>query len=349
MRVEAPTTFMTAYQQGRDNRRQDKLDSQNLAFTVFDEGRQRELHKYKMDKGSEDVRHLKTINPIIESLKKHDEQFAWDTIKDKTAIIGNERKYLDETLNARIGRTKEDTRHAQTMNPLMEAAQAGKNELDEELHDSRVKRHRDLTNWLEKDYNLRESTTKSALTNAMDSRGQTYDIYGNLQTDSEKRFIKERTGKTNKYTLDALDAGSLNLATQTLFDIMSHYSMGDAYGAFNRLSEDERIRLGRMAVQNQFSDPLERNAMNINKERNEYDRYMESQSYYDRLLQQGDDRLTSRINSLKEVDSLIERARVLTEKGDYEEASDVYKQAKLLSEIAGGMPTMSQYMQTGGK
>lgn len=80
MRVEAPTTFMQAYQQGRANRRQDRLDEQKLAFDVFDESRARRKHELQMDTGIENLRNKKTMNPLMESLALYKNKLAYGTL-----------------------------------------------------------------------------------------------------------------------------------------------------------------------------------------------------------------------------------------------------------------------------
>ena len=102
-RVEAPTTFMTAYQQGRQNRRQDKLDNQNLAFSVFDEKRNRDKHEAFIDRAEEDTRHAKTMNPLMESLRLYENELKWNT------------------LDSSISRHKEETRHQKADHRLTEA------------------------------------------------------------------------------------------------------------------------------------------------------------------------------------------------------------------------------------
>lgn len=80
MRVEAPTTMMQAYQQGRANRRQDRLDEQKLAFDVFDESRARKKHELQMDTGIENLRNKKTMNPLMESLALYKNKLAYGTL-----------------------------------------------------------------------------------------------------------------------------------------------------------------------------------------------------------------------------------------------------------------------------
>lgn len=80
MRVEAPTTMMQAYQQGRANRRQDRLDEQKLAFDVFDESRARRKHELQMDTGIENLRNKKTMNPLMESLALYKNKLAYGTL-----------------------------------------------------------------------------------------------------------------------------------------------------------------------------------------------------------------------------------------------------------------------------
>ena len=103
MRVEAPTTMMQAYQQGRQNRRQDKLDDQKLAFSIFDEKRQRDKHELFIDSGEESLRHAKTMNPLMESLRLYE----------------NELKF--NTLDSSIARHKEETRHQREKHLINEA------------------------------------------------------------------------------------------------------------------------------------------------------------------------------------------------------------------------------------
>lgn len=79
--VEAPSTFMTSYQQGRQNKRQDRQDNIKLGFTIFDEDRRREKHKAQMDRAMEDTRHLKTMNPFLESLEKYKNELKWSTLE----------------------------------------------------------------------------------------------------------------------------------------------------------------------------------------------------------------------------------------------------------------------------
>jgi hypothetical protein len=110
--VETPQTFMTAYQQGRQNRRQDKVDDQKLAFTIFDEDRRRAKHKAQMDRAMEDTRHLKTMNPFLESIDRYRATKSWstlesDVIKNKDATkhqvlmnVTKERKAQSELDNA---------------------------------------------------------------------------------------------------------------------------------------------------------------------------------------------------------------------------------------------------------
>ena len=100
--VEAPSTFMTSYQQGRQNRRQDRLDTQKLGFSVFDESRRRQKHKAQMDRAMEDTQHLKTMNPLLESLELYKNEKAWNT------------------LDSDISRHKETTRHQKADNTLRE-------------------------------------------------------------------------------------------------------------------------------------------------------------------------------------------------------------------------------------
>ena len=85
MRVEAPTTMMQAYQQSRQNRRQDKLDDQKLAFDVFDESRARRKHELQMDTGIENLRNKKTMNPLMESLALYKNKLAYGTLEDDIA------------------------------------------------------------------------------------------------------------------------------------------------------------------------------------------------------------------------------------------------------------------------
>jgi|15BtaG_2_1085339.scaffolds.fasta_scaffold01610_3 hypothetical protein len=79
--VEAPSTFMTSYQQGRQNKRQDRQDNIKLGFTIFDEDRRREKHKAQMDRAMEDTRHLKTMNPFLESLERYKNELKWSTLE----------------------------------------------------------------------------------------------------------------------------------------------------------------------------------------------------------------------------------------------------------------------------
>lgn len=85
MRVEAPTTMMQAYQQGRQNRRQDRLDDQKLAFDVFDESRARKKHELQMDTGIENLRNKKTMNPLMESLALYKNKLSYGTLEDDIA------------------------------------------------------------------------------------------------------------------------------------------------------------------------------------------------------------------------------------------------------------------------
>ena len=80
MRVEGPETFMTAYQQGRQNRRQDEQDNEKLAFSIFGEKRARDKHDAFIDRAEEDTRHAKTMNPLMESLRLYENQLKFNTL-----------------------------------------------------------------------------------------------------------------------------------------------------------------------------------------------------------------------------------------------------------------------------
>ncbi len=80
MRVEGPQTFMTAYQQGRQNRRQDEQDNQKLAFSIFGEKRARDKHDAFIDRAEEDTRAAKTMNPLMESLRLYENQLKFNTL-----------------------------------------------------------------------------------------------------------------------------------------------------------------------------------------------------------------------------------------------------------------------------
>tara|TARA_R100000655_G_scaffold45974_1_gene82778 strand:- start:17788 stop:18849 length:1062 start_codon:yes stop_codon:yes gene_type:complete len=154
MRVEAPNTFSTAYQQTKANRRQEKQDSQNLAFSIFNEKRARAKHQYQMDLGEEQVRHAKTVNPLMESLRLHENELKWGT------------------LDADIGYAEERTRHAVEMNPLKESFARYKNKLAWDTVESDIANNKERTRHRKEANRINEANLLSDLEKQQYSAGQ---------------------------------------------------------------------------------------------------------------------------------------------------------------------------------
>ena len=78
--VEAPTTFMSNYQASRQNKREDKQDSEKSLYSIYDEKRKRENHKAKIDMDEETQRHRMTMNPLSESIELYKNKLSWGTL-----------------------------------------------------------------------------------------------------------------------------------------------------------------------------------------------------------------------------------------------------------------------------
>ena len=78
--VEAPTTFMSNYQASRQNKREDRQDSEKELYSIYNEERKRQNHKAKIDMDEETQRHRMTMNPLSESIELYKNKLSWGTL-----------------------------------------------------------------------------------------------------------------------------------------------------------------------------------------------------------------------------------------------------------------------------
>ena len=334
MRVEAPTTFMTAHQQSKDNQRRDRLDQQKLAFTIFDEKRARDKHQYQMDLGEEQVRHAKTMNPLMESLRLHENELKWGTLESD------------------IGYAEERTRHAKAMNPLQESFQRYKNKLAWDTVDSSIARHHEQTDWMERHNDLKESKLRSDLDHLKWTRKQTTDYYGTSATPEQNEAIAEQralmdetVSKGLKGQIDDFDIQ----ANQSYIDKqVGDYTVGrfdDAY-----LNDPDRMdSLASDILAGTLDMPARTKVNQYNLGFGDYNLQKYGQGMQWKVLEGMQDRYETQQRIYKEKVELYDKANELWEKGKKDAANDIYtrlEQMKNIGLLQGG--NMQQFMQ-GGK
>jgi len=372
MRVEAPSTFMTAHQQSKDNQRRDKLDDQNLAFSIFNESRARAKHDYQMDMGEENVRHAKTMNPLLESIKLYENEYKWGTLdtdisqkkenlrhsQTMNPLSEDFQRYRNElgwgTLESDIGQKKENLRHSKEMNPITESLGRYKDKLAWDTVDSSIARHKRETEWQDMKYNLEESRLRSDLDNMKVNRLQTTDYYGTSATEEQNKAIAENRA----YKDELIGKGMKDSITE--FDIKSHRNYIDervaehTRGRFDETYTNRRMDgLASDILAGTLDYPAKTKVNQYDLGFGDYELQKYGQGMNWQVLKKMEESRKKQEEIYERKLKLYEKADALWEAGDKEDAEDVWKQLEYMriSGVTGlmGGNNLDQYLNRGGK
>ena len=332
MQVENPSVFSTSYQQTKANQRQSKQDDQKLAFSIFNEKRARGKHEYQMDLGEEQVRHAKTMNPLMESLRLHENELKWGT------------------LDSDIGFAEERTRHAKTMNPLEEHFQRYKNKLAWDTVDSSVQRHQRKTEWDDIRYDLEEGRLMSNLDHQKTSRLQTADYKGTTTTPDQQAMLEKNRALKDQVIAGGLDSTLDSQLITKNMDALDINMSGRVRKVGEESFKEDGDHIAESLLAGKYANPAYQSDRNYDLDVGEYGIRKKGQNLEMQSIFAGEERLKRDTVYRERLARMYEIANKYGEEGKKDEEADMWKRIEMMSGsglLQGG--NMTQYIQGGSK